>query len=299
MKGTIGLVPPEQRALAGGRSAPQADTRERTTAGQGRQLGLSQALNNLALCSIVLAARRRPGCSSSRRWRWPSGSSPATTRRGAVPAQPRGRRPPRRPSAPPSGAGDGSPALPWRQLRGELGPGKPRESAHRPGSEGGSGAADLARRWRWASGCAKGDHPFVAIGLDNLGKVRFDLGRQAEGVELLTQALAMRRRLFKGPHPDSRREPNNLAWVPEGKGRPWRPSRSSSKRWRCERPSDGFKGRPGLEDRFRGWTLKAELPSGASCSRRAASRETLSTASLIRAPLSARDFAAPAGSPGD
>ena len=42
-----------------------------------------------------------------------------------------------------------------------------------------------------------GDHPLVAETLDNLGKTRHDLGRPAEAVELLTQALAMRRRLFK------------------------------------------------------------------------------------------------------
>ncbi len=59
----------------------------------------------------------------------------------------------------------------------------------------------------------KGDHPDVALSLNNFASVRGELGRAAEAEPLYQQALEMRRRLFKGDHPDVAQGLNNFASV--------------------------------------------------------------------------------------
>ena len=56
-----------------------------------------------------------------------------------------------------------------------------------------------------------GDHPDLAVGIDNLAVIRSHLGRHQEAEALFAEALAMRQRLFHGDHPAVAEALTNLA----------------------------------------------------------------------------------------
>ncbi|WP_235526581.1 tetratricopeptide repeat protein [Nostoc piscinale] len=63
-----------------------------------------------------------------------------------------------------------------------------------------------------------GDHPDVAISLNNLAGIYDNQGRYSEAKPLYIEALAMRKRLFTGDHPNVATSLNNLAVLYERQG---------------------------------------------------------------------------------
>ncbi|MEH2250908.1 tetratricopeptide repeat protein, partial [Nostoc sp.] len=64
-----------------------------------------------------------------------------------------------------------------------------------------------------------GDHPDVALSLNNLALLYNNQGRYSEAEPLYTEALAMRKRLFAGDHPNVATSLNNLAGLYNNQGR--------------------------------------------------------------------------------
>ena len=55
-----------------------------------------------------------------------------------------------------------------------------------------------------------GDHPDIAISLNNIGNVYSDLGDKKEALKYLTESLEIYKRLFYGDHPDIATSLNNI-----------------------------------------------------------------------------------------
>ncbi|MDZ8032995.1 tetratricopeptide repeat protein [Nostoc sp. DedSLP04] len=88
----------------------------------------------------------------------------------------------------------------------------------------GQGLYQLAEPWyeKCVNVCQSlfaGDHPNVALSLNNLAGLYDSQGRYSDAEPLYIEALAMRKRLFAGDHPDVALSLNNLALLYNNQGR--------------------------------------------------------------------------------
>ncbi len=88
----------------------------------------------------------------------------------------------------------------------------------------GQGLYELAEPWKKkclqvCQAMFEGDHPDVALSLNNLANLYDSQGRYSEAEPLLSESLEMRKRLFEGDHPDVALSLNNLAALYKSQGR--------------------------------------------------------------------------------
>jgi tetratricopeptide (TPR) repeat protein len=65
----------------------------------------------------------------------------------------------------------------------------------------------------------KGDHPDVALGINNVAFCLNTLGRWSDALAEFEEALAMQERIYKGDHPDIANSLNNIAYCLDNVGR--------------------------------------------------------------------------------